>query len=28
LTFHSVSNCHCLPTYRLSSLNRSTITID
>ncbi|EFB2758713.1 acyl-phosphate glycerol 3-phosphate acyltransferase, partial [Shigella sonnei] len=26
--FHSVSNCHCLPTYRLSSLNRSTITID
>ncbi|EFN6110954.1 acyl-phosphate glycerol 3-phosphate acyltransferase, partial [Escherichia coli] len=24
----SVSNCHCLPTYRLSSLNRSTITID
>ncbi|EFC6971921.1 acyl-phosphate glycerol 3-phosphate acyltransferase, partial [Escherichia coli] len=25
---HSVSNCHCLPTYRLSSLNRSTITID
>ncbi|EFH8783983.1 acyl-phosphate glycerol 3-phosphate acyltransferase, partial [Escherichia coli] len=22
------SNCHCLPTYRLSSLNRSTITID
>ncbi|EFF1164922.1 acyl-phosphate glycerol 3-phosphate acyltransferase, partial [Shigella flexneri] len=23
-----VSNCHCLPTYRLSSLNRSTITID
>ncbi|EPZ9958356.1 acyl-phosphate glycerol 3-phosphate acyltransferase, partial [Escherichia coli] len=26
--FHSVSNCHCLPTYHLSSLNRSTITID
>ncbi|TNS81922.1 acyl-phosphate glycerol 3-phosphate acyltransferase, partial [Escherichia coli] len=22
------SNCHCLPTYRLSSLNLSTITID
>ncbi|RIE48814.1 transposase, partial [Shigella dysenteriae] len=25
---YPVSNCHCLPTYRLSSLNRSTITID
>ncbi|EFI4022250.1 acyl-phosphate glycerol 3-phosphate acyltransferase [Escherichia coli] len=27
LTFPSISNCHRLPTYRLSSLSRSTITM-